>query len=234
MLYTIQYLLEGPLSFNKLIILNYIITIWEQFIRDLQQASSLELLAAVAGIISVWFSKRESIWVYPIGLVNTIIYIYISFQFHLLGEALVNFYYSVMGIYGWILWSKRDKVSQQQILYISFSSKKEWLQQIGFFTTLFCCLWVGLNYFKSNFFEGVIPAADAFATATAFTGMWLMTRKKVESWYWWIATNITSIPLYFSKHLVVTSIQYLLLLALAIAGLISWFKKATNKQHASN
>jgi nicotinamide mononucleotide transporter len=72
----------------------------------------------------------------------------------------------------------------------------------------------------------VIPAADAFASATAFTGMWLMTRKKVESWWWWIATNITSIPLYFVKGYVFTSVYYLVLLVMAISGLMEWKKRA--------
>ena len=75
------------------------------------------------------------------------------------------------------------------------------------------------------FGEGAIPWADAFASATAFTGMWLMTKKKVESWYWWIATNIASIPLYFIKHYVFTSVYYLILLIMAVFGLASWLKK---------
>ena len=75
------------------------------------------------------------------------------------------------------------------------------------------------------FFDGVIPWADAFASATAFTGMWLMVKKKIESWYWWIATNIASIPLYFVKHYVFTSVYYLVLLIMAVFGLLSWLKK---------
>ena len=83
-----------------------------------------------------------------------------------------------------------------------------------------------LTLAKKSFAEGAIPWADAFASATAYTGMWLMAKKKVESWWWWIATNIASIPLYFIKSLVFTSFQYLLLLMLAIAGLYSWMQKA--------
>lgn len=84
-------------------------------------------------------------------------------------------------------------------------------------------------YLKENFFEGAIPWADAFASATAFTGMWLMTRKKVESWYWWILTNISSIPLYFVKGLVFTSVYYLILLVMAIFGLTAWTQKAKSQ-----
>jgi nicotinamide mononucleotide transporter len=72
--------------------------------------------------------------------------------------------------------------------------------------------------------------ADGFASATAFTGMWLMAKKKVESWYWWIATNIASIPLYFSKGYVFTSFYYLVLLVLAFGGLMEWKRRATASQ----
>ena len=80
-----------------------------QFYDGMLQTSVLEYIAVFAGIASVWFSRIENILVYPVGLINTIIYIYLSFNQHLLGEASVNFYYTVMSIYGWILWTRKDK-----------------------------------------------------------------------------------------------------------------------------
>lgn len=199
--------------------------IFQQFINDIQHTSWYEFVAVFAGIASVWFSRAENILVYPVGLINTIIYIYISFEGHLLGEAVVNFYYTVMSISGWYLWSRKDK-RQQVILHITFSNSKQWLQQAGFFLFFYVSIYAALSYFKTAFFDGVIPWADAFASAAAFTGMWLMVKKKVESWYWWIATNIASIPLFFVKHYVFTSVYYLVLLVLAVYGLIEWRKKA--------
>src|SRR5688572_23474929 len=155
-----------------------------------------EYIAVFAGIASVWFSRKENILVYPVGLINTIIYIYLSFINHLPGEASVNFYYTVMSFYGWYMWLKKDP-RQEKVLHISFSDKAMWLYQVLFFVFFYIAIYFSLVYLKQEFFEGAIPWADAFASATAFTGMWLMTRKKVESWYWWIATNIASIPLYF-------------------------------------
>jgi nicotinamide mononucleotide transporter len=199
--------------------------IFDAFITGLRQTSALEYIAVVAGILSVWYSKKENILVYPVGLVNTVIYIYLSFKADLVGEAGVNFYYTVMSIYGWILWSRRD-VSNHQILRITNSSKKEWLQQLLFFAAFYLAIFISLSYLKTKFAEGAIPWADAFASAAAFTGMWLMAKKKTESWYWWIATNIASVPLYFVKGLVVTSVYYLVLLALAFSGLLDWKEKA--------
>lgn len=193
----------------------------------MKNTSWLEYIAVFAGIASVWFSRMENILVYPVGLINTIIYIWLSFQYHLPGEASVNFYYTVMSVYGWYMWLKKDK-QQHHILHIKYSDKKMWLYQVLFFLFFYVAIYISLVFLKKLFFEGAIPWADAFASATAFTGMWLMTRKKVESWYWWIATNIASIPLYFVKGLVFTSVYYFILLILAVFGLIEWKRKANS------
>ena len=198
--------------------------IYYQFIDGLQQTKWYELIAVVFGIVSVWFSKKENILVYPVGLVNTILYIFISLKFHLVGEAAVNLYYTIVSFYGWILWARKDE-TKRPVLHISYSSPRQWLIQIVFFAFFYIVIFLCLSYLKKEFTPGALPAADAFASATAFTGMWLMAKKKIESWYWYIATNIASIPLYFVKELVFTSVYFLVLLVLAVAGLIEWRKK---------
>ncbi|MGZ5253323.1 MAG: nicotinamide riboside transporter PnuC, partial [Flavitalea sp.] len=150
---------------------------------------------------------------------------YLSFKGHLFGEATVNLYYTIVSIYGWIIWAKKDS-DLRPVVHISFSSRNEWIRQLLFFSAFFITFLVALIYLKQQFAPGVLPLPDAFASATAFTGMWLMAKKKVESWYWWIATNITSIPLFFVKGYVVTSIYYIVLLLLAFSGLIEWRRKA--------
>ncbi len=200
----------------------------EQFLTGLKQTTALEYIAVVSGIASVWFSKKENILVYPVGLVNTIVYTWLSFKFHLIGEATVNFYYTVVSIWGWVLWARRDR-QQQPVLHITFSNRTEWLYQLSFFAALYGIIFFSLTYLKKAFYSGAIPWADAFASATAFTGMWLMAKKKVESWWWWIATNIASVPLYFVKGLVVTSLYYAVLLVLAVSGLQEWKQRALLK-----
>ena len=199
--------------------------IYEQFVEGMKNTGLLEYIAVFAGIASVWFSRMENILVYPVGLINTIIYIWLSLNGQLLGEASVNFYYTVMSIYGWILWAQRD-AHHHHIVNIAFSDKKWWTRQFLFFGAFYIAIYFSLIYLKKNFASGAIPWADAFASATAFTGMWLMTKKKVESWWWWIATNIASIPLYFVKHYVFTSVYYLVLLIMAVFGLLEWMKRA--------
>jgi nicotinamide mononucleotide transporter len=206
--------------------------IWHQFTEGMQQTTWLEYIAVFSGIASVWFSRIENIWVYPVGLANTIIYIWISVKGNLFGEASVNFYYTVVSIYGWILWSKKD-VHQHHIVHIKFSNRREWIQQLLFFFFFYAIIYFVLLYVKKAFAPNAIPWADAFASATAYTGMWLMAKKKLESWYWWIATNLASIPLYFVKHYVFTSVYYLILLIMAFFGLVEWMKRA-NKTFAPN
>ena len=202
--------------------------IWEQFIEGMKNTTWLEYIAVFAGIASVWYSRVENILVYPVGLINTIIYVWLSVKGELLGEASVNLYYTIMSIYGWLLWTKKDK-EQHAIVHVKFSDHRWWLYQLAFFAAFYVTIFISLTYLKRSFAPGAIPWADAFASATAFTGMWLMTKKKVESWYWWIATNIASIPLYFVKHYVFTSVYYLVLLIMAVWGLMEWGKRAALK-----
>ena len=202
--------------------------IWEQFIEGMKNTTWLEYIAVFTGIASVWFSRIENILVYPVGLINTIIYIYLSVKGDLYGEASVNFYYTIMSILGWYMWLRKNE-KKETILHVTTSNRKMWIDQVLFFLFFYVTIYVALTFLKQSFAEGAIPWADAFASATAFTGMWLMTRKKVESWYWWIATNIASIPLYFVKHYAFTSVYYLVLLIMAVWGLIEWRKRAALK-----
>jgi nicotinamide mononucleotide transporter len=199
--------------------------IWQQFVVDLDKTTWYEYVAVFTGIASVWFSRKENILVYPVGLVNTVIYVYISLNGSLVGEASVNLYYTIMSIYGWILWAKINE-QHEHVIHITFSDRRLWVYQLSFFAAFYIVIFVALTYLKKSFAHGAIPWADAFASATAFTGMWLMAKKKVESWWWWIATNIASIPLYFVKHLVLTSVYYFILLVMAVFGLIEWVRRA--------
>jgi nicotinamide mononucleotide transporter len=126
------------------------------------------------------------------------------------------------------MWLRKNE-RKEIILYVTHSDGKMWLSQILFFVFFYIAIFAALSFMKRSFAEGAIPWADSFASATAFTGMWLMTKKKVESWYWWIATNIASIPLYFVKQYVFTSVYYLVLLVMAVFGLLEWRKRASNK-----
>jgi nicotinamide mononucleotide transporter len=125
-----------------------------QFLQGLLQTTWLEFVAVFAGIASVWYSKKENVLVYPVGLINTIIYVYLSFSAKLFGEATVNLYYTIMSLYGWWIWVKKD--NQEQNLQISYSTKKEWLVQIGFFVVCYITIYFSLDYLKILCFHPVL------------------------------------------------------------------------------
>jgi nicotinamide mononucleotide transporter len=204
-----------------------------QFVEGMRATTWLEYLAVFSGIASVWFSRIENIWVYPVGLISTVIYIFLSAERSLFGEASVNLYYTIMSIYGWVLWLKKDK-QQHYVVTVQFSSRREWVHHLLFFAFFYVAIYAALHYLKQAFYAATIPWADAFASATAFTGMWLMAKKKVESWYWWIATNIASIPLYFAKQYVFTSVFYFVLFGMAVFGLLEWRKRALMHEKITN
>jgi nicotinamide mononucleotide transporter len=225
-----------------------------QFLSDIQQTTWIEFIAVITGISSVIYSRKENILVYPVGMVSTGIFIYLYLLHGLYADASVNFYYTVMSIAGWIMWSRKtgnrpaEDIAVNQIqtksdfptgnpshqpstinhqpkkkaaLKITASTPKEWLNAFIFF---FVC-WVLLYLFLKHFTDSTVPIADSFTSGAAFTGMWLMNKKKLENWTWWIITDLASIPLNFYKHLVFTSFQYLVFLILAVMGYISWRKK---------
>jgi len=201
----------------------------KQFVEGMRNTTLLEYIAVFAGIASVFFSRVENIWVYPVGLISTIIYIFLSIEGHLFGEASVNLYYTIMSVYGWVLWLKKDK-QEHYLVTVQFSTRREWVQQLLFWAFFYIAIFRAWTWLKTPFYAATIPWADAFASSTAFTGMWLMAKKKVESWFWWIVTNIASIPLYFVKHYVFTSVFYLILFVMAVFGLLEWMKRARNLQ----
>jgi nicotinamide mononucleotide transporter len=193
--------------------------IWRQLLDGLFATTWLEFMAVVFGILSVLFSRLENIWVYPTGLINTTLYIYLSIVAGLYAEASVNTYYTIMSLVGWAMWARKQ--DGNTTLHITKSSVKEWRNSVLFFLGSWVVLW----YVLSQFTNSSVPIADAFASGSAYTGMWLMTRKKLENWIWWIITNTASIPLYFSKGYVFTSFQYLFFLVLAVMGYVAWSRK---------
>jgi len=152
-------------------------------------------------------------------MISTGIFVWLYILHGLYADASVNFYYTVMSIIGWYMWSR--KTDGKSALRITASSKKDWINSLVFFSIC----WAVLYLLLSRFTDSTVPMADSFTSAAAFTGMWLMNKKKLENWTWWIITNLASIPLNFYKHLVFTSLQYLVFLILAIMGYITWRKK---------
>ena len=183
----------------------------------------LEILAVLFGIASVWYAKKERILVYPTGIISTVIYVYICFQFTLYGDLIINIYYTLMSIYGWYMWTKIIKGDH---IEITRSNKLDKLKALGIF--ILTGLFVICVYLYFNRFDRITDYFDTFTTGIFFAAMWLMANKKIEHWLLWIAGNIISIPLYFIKGLGFSGIQFTIFLILAFLGYKEW-KKSLNK-----
>jgi len=196
----------------------------ESFALGLQQMSWLEALGVLMGVASVFFATRENILVFPTGIVSNIIFIYLCFVVGLYGDMGINAYYFFMSIYGWYFWSRTDDKGEV--------TRVTWLNGRGIMVSavLFLLFFGLLAFSLVELTDSTVPYWDAFTTASAFVGMYLMAQKKVENWIAWIVTDLVSIPLYFHKGLVLTSLQFLLFTILAVIGLMAWIKSA--KKHA--
>ncbi|MCK5824399.1 MAG: nicotinamide mononucleotide transporter [Ichthyobacteriaceae bacterium] len=182
----------------------------------------LEAAATLFGLVSVVFSMRENILVFPTGLVNTSIYVYILYYAGLFGDMWINIYYVVMGIYGWYIWTR--KLDDTHYLPIRNSTRKEKLIS----AILLVVTFIVVSYILANHTTSTVPYIDAFTTSIFFVAMWLMAKKTIDNWVFWIIGNAITVPLYIYKGLTITSFQYLVFTALAVAGYIKW-KKNLNK-----
>ena len=184
----------------------------------------LELFAVFMNILSVIYAKRNSVLVYPTGLIGTGIFVYLLFNFSLLGDMIINFYFVIMSIYGWYYWTQKKE--EKFINNVSRVSTNEYYFSIILAVISIISIYLVYDFFdKWNSWTAYI---DTLTTAIFFVAMWLMARRKVESWIFWFIGDIITIPLYFYKGLTISSIQYLIFSILAILGYISWKKILSN------
>lgn len=199
--------------------------------QNIIDSTWMEIIAAAFGLLSVWYAKKANILVYPTGIVSVLLYVYICFNAQLYADMGINAYYFVFSVYGWIIWSKKD-VNKEE-LPITRSGKKTWIISIVVFFVSLVVIQALLHVFKSGdvqYWSSIVPYTDTFTTAVFIVAMWQMAIKKVENWIFWIAADVVSVPLYFYKHLVFTSLQYFVFLILAILGYIEWVKLAKEQE----
>lgn len=189
---------------------------------------SLEFIAVVFGILSVWFSKKNNILVYPTGMISTSIFTYLLFKWSLLGDMMINAYYFMMSVYGWYIWTR--KVNNIVTPISKVSSPEKITSLIIFFFSLSFVYGI-YNYFDK--WGSYTSYIDNFTTAIFFVAMWLMANRKIENWIFWIIGNIISIPLYFYKGLTFTSIQYIIFTVIAISGYYTWKKILDNSNQTA-
>ncbi|WP_243473704.1 nicotinamide riboside transporter PnuC [Winogradskyella sp. MH6] len=188
----------------------------------------LEAVAFVFGVLSVYYAKKANILVYPTGLICTVITVYILNVNEYYGDMMMNFYYSIMSIYGWWNWARKRE--DKPVVPISRTNSKEKIIGVIFFLVTMI---VTYAVYKAYDYDMQVPNyIDVVTSGIFFTAMWYMANKKLENWTLWIIGDIITIPLYAYRGLGMLSLQYLIFTVLAIQGYIAW-KKSLNSNQAT-
>lgn len=215
--------------------MNFLETLTAQYSSYQTYLIIFESVAVFFGLLSVYFSIRQNIWVYPTGIISTVLFIYIMFVFGLLGDMLINVYYTAMSIYGWILWAKH---SEDHIhVEVKKASRKDW--QIGTLLFVGSLIFVGMVYYYKPFIDNRFSMenvklglyhldwanyTDIVTTSLFLVGMYFMAKRNIENWIFWIVADIICVPMMFEKGLALTGLQYFVFTAMAIIGYLEWKK----------
>lgn len=219
--------------------------LYDLFVKPYENYDALQILlevsGAIFGILSVYFSIKKNIWVYPTGIISTLIYVYILFNFGLFGDCLINVYYTVMSIYGWILWARNSE--DHVHVDVTWATKKEWIYAIVLFFLslgLVTLIYYYKPYIDNQFsMEGTNLGLyhldwanwmDVFTTSICLVGMWFMAKQRIENWIFWIIGDLICIPMMIFKGLGITSVQYLVFTIMAILGYLNWKKSFKEKK----
>lgn len=186
---------------------------------------SLEIVAFFFGIVSVVYAKQANILVYPTGLVATLIAVYLLFLAELMGDMMMNFYYSIMSIYGWWNWTRRQ--DERLTVTISRTNQKDKIIGLVMFAATVVVTY-GV-YFFSGVAIGATNYIDIFTSGLFFTAMFYMASKKLENWTLWIIADIITVPLYLYRGWGFLSLQYLIFTILAIQGYRTWKNQLSSR-----
>lgn len=199
------------------------------FTVQLMQTTPLEIVAVVFGIASVILANRNSVWLYPTGIVSTALYMYIMTSVGLYAETLLNGYYFIMSVYGWIRWVSNKEGSNAAA--ISYCDTRDWIITFAIVILGFVILFVTLStYTDSN-----VPMIDALVAAFAWAGMWLLAKHKIENWILLNISNFIAIPLMVYKGLPLTALLTVILFTVALLGYLRWrklyYQQLAHEQH---
>ncbi len=191
----------------------------------------LEVIAIVMSVISVLYSLRNSVLVFPFGIASTLLFVYLLYQWNLLGDMVINGYYFIMSVYGWYYWLQNGNNDKETP--ITFTHKREW------WTAGTIALLTGIAIFilykSTGRLESWVSYIDMLTTGIFFAGMWLMARRKLEHWLVLMVGNIISVPLYFYKidemynAFSLTAVLYIFLSIIAFIGYKRWEKYLNNQ-----
>ena len=145
-----------------------------------------EITAVLFGFISVWYASRNSVLVYPSGMINTAIFVYLLYKWGLLGDMIINAYYFCVSIYGWYVWTRKKNNLFTPITKCSSRDFK-----ISSIIFVFAIILIFVVYLYADKWDSLVSYVDTLTTAIFFVAMWTMANRKIDSWIFWIIGDIT-------------------------------------------
>ncbi len=182
-----------------------------------------ESTAALLGLISIYFQIKQKVFYWPVAIVMVSMYIMVFYKTGFYADMSLQFYYLGVSIYGWYFWvagRNQQDSDNKKTVPVSSLNKKQFFTAIGFSALFFIIILIILKYFT----DSDVPYGDAFTTALSFVATWLLARKILENWLFWIVVNIASSGLYIYKELYATAILFIVLSILAVLGYVKWKK----------
>ncbi len=205
---------------------NILIELFEPYKTYSTMDIILEITAVFFAVASVLYSKNNNIKVYPTGIVNTLIFVYLFYKWELFGDMIINVYYFVMSIYGWYLWSNSS--GNEQKMTITKTNSKDY--KISALIFIFSTIFVTFVYFLFEKFGVWWSYVDIFTTGLFFVGMYLLAKRKLEHWIFLIVGDFILIPLYYFKGYTITGILFVMYTIIAVLGYLEW-KKIWNNEN---
>ncbi|MDR7132600.1 nicotinamide mononucleotide transporter [Algoriphagus sp. 4150] len=191
--------------------------------EQIKSTGVLEWFAVGFGVTSVLLARKNNVLLYPAGIIGILCSGFLLVDAKLYAETLLNAYYLVMSIYGWVMWKNRSSSGASQISRSTGTEQKiTWAIALGG--------WAFLYFILTNFTDSDVPIVDAFVSSTAWAGMWLLAKRKLENWIWLNVSNIVAIPLLFHKQLILISFLTIFLFVVAVFGYFDW-KKELDHSH---
>jgi nicotinamide mononucleotide transporter len=193
----------------------------------------IEVLGCITGLIYLFFSIRQIIWLWPLGIVTSFLYIFVFFDSKFYAGMALQGYYLLISIYGWYYWLKGEKNSGGTKIPVKKSNLKEWTV----FILITSILSIVIGYGLDQYTDSPLPYWDAFTTSGSIVATWMLARKYLENWLFWIIVDFVSMGTYIYKELYPTVFLFFVYTTMAGIGFINWkkdYKKSKKSDYNSS
>lgn len=183
-----------------------------------------EILGTLFSLVYLYFSIKQNIWLWPLGLISSAIYVYVFFKAGIYADMALQVYYVVISIYGWYYWSRKKTKNTNPEVKVKYTGKRNAV----FLLIITAALFIVIAFVLKNYTDSQIPFWDAFTTAASITATWMLAKKYIEHWIVWVLVDLVSSGLYVYKNLYFTVFLYLVYTVMAVVGYFQW-KNTINK-----